>query len=498
MLEKVDLKQAISKQEYDLEIEVLRKKLFELQQELKKNKIPVIIVFEGWGAAGKGSTIASVINELDPRGFNVYSIAPCNEFEGRMPPLFRFWGNIPEYGKISIFDRSWYFDVSTGMIDSIGTFEEKIESYDEIKIFERQLTDDGYIIIKFFLHISKKEQKQRFEKLLSDENTSWRVSEKDKKHNKDYERHYKAFDVMINQTNTINAPWNVIAATDKRYTKREVLKIVINKIEEALNLGNENEDYKGSAKKISIDPKFTLIPTKPLSEIDLEKHVSDEEYYEKIEKYKERLTALHNMTYRKKIPVIIVYEGWDASGKGGNIMRIASALDPRGYDVIPIEAPDGCELKRHYLWRFWKQIPKTGHIAIFDRSWYGRVMVEKIEGICTKSQWLRAYNEINEFEYSLNRWGAIIVKFWLHIDKDEQLRRFNDRGDSATKQYKITDEDWRNRQKWNQYEAAANELIKYTSTDFAPWTIIESNNKKYARLKAMETLIKTIENQIQN
>ncbi|MGB5823632.1 MAG: polyphosphate:AMP phosphotransferase [Proteocatella sp.] len=496
MLEKVDLKQELSKQVYDDGIGILRERLFVLQQELKNKKIPVIILFEGWGAAGKGSTISSVINTLDPRGFNVYSISRCNELERRLPPLFRFWANIPEYGKMSIFDRSWYFDISTDLIDSVGDFEEKIESYDEIKTFERQLTDDGTVVIKLFLHISKKEQKERFEKLLSDKNTSWRVNDKDKKHHKDYEKHYKAFDVMINQTNTINAPWHIISATDRRYTNYEVLRIIIEKIEERIAEVEVSKENYNFSDKIIIDPKFTLVPTQPLSKIDLNKDISDEEYEEKLKECKSRLTYLHNMTYRKKIPVVIVYEGWDAAGKGGNIKRVSSALDPRGYDVIPIEAPDGCELRHHYLWRFWKQIPKTGHIAIFDRSWYGRVMVERVEGFCSESEWLRAYNEINEFENSLRRWGTIIVKFWLQIDKGEQLERFDNREETLIKQYKITDEDWRNREKWNQYESAVNDLIKYTSTDFAPWTIIESNNKKYARIKAMETLIKAIEKQI--
>jgi len=494
MLEKVDLKQELSKQEY--EIEILRERLFILQQELKHNKIPVIILFEGWGAAGKGSTIASVINTLDPRGFNVFSIAPCNEFERRMPPLFRFWNNIPEYGKMSIFDRSWYFDISTDMIDCIGTFEEKIECYDEINTFERQLTDDGYIIIKFFLHISKKEQKQRFDKLLSDKNTAWRVTEKDKRHNKDYENHYKAFDVMIKQTNTIYAPWNIIPATDKRYTKLEVLRIIIEKIEKGIAEIPVLKDRSNSAFRVLIRPKFTLLPASPLSDISLDKYISDEEYEVKIKECKDKLRTLQNITYQRKIPIVIVYEGWDAAGKGGNIRRIASALDPRGYDVIPIEAPNECERVRHYLWRFWKQVPKTGHIAIFDRSWYGRVLVERIEGFCTKGEWLRAYNEINEFENSLKQWGAIVLKFWLQIDKDEQLKRFNEREETTGKEYKMTDEDWRNREKWDLYQSAADDLIKYTNTYFAPWTIVESNSKKYSRIKVMETLIKAIEKQL--
>lgn len=494
MLEKIDLSKKISKEEYSQSIDGLRDKLAVLQQELKNNKIPVIVVFEGWGASGKGSVIASLINPLDPRGFKVNTVTPSNEFEKRMPPLYRFWENIPPYGHIAIFDRSWYLDVSTNLIDNVGEFEEKIESYDEINVFEKHLTDEGYVIVKFFLHISKKEQKERFEKLIKNKSTTWRVTEKDLKHNKDYEKHYKAFDVMINQTNTVNAPWHIIPSTDKRYTKKRVLEIMIAEIEEAIE--NKKMQKSSELTKIKIHPKFTLVEENGLNELDLDKHISDEEYEDRLKAYKSKLSFLHNKVYQKKIPIVIGYEGWDAAGKGGNIKRLTSALDPRGYNVTTIAAPNEAEAQRHYLWRFWQAMPKTGHITIFDRTWYGRVMVERIEGFCKENDWKRAYNEINEFEDSLSRWGCIIIKFWLQIDKEEQLRRFNEREQTLAKNYKITDEDWRNREKWDIYEEALKDMLKYTSTDFAPWTVIEANNKKFARLKALETLISRIEERI--
>ncbi len=494
MLEKIDLSKKISKEEYSQSIDGLRDRLAVLQQELKNNKIPVIVVFEGWGASGKGSVIASLINPLDPRGFKVNTVTPSNEFEKRMPPLYRFWEDIPPYGHIAIFDRSWYLDVSTNLIDNVGEFEEKIESYDEINVFEKHLTDDGYVIVKIFLHISKKEQKERFEKLIKNKSTTWRVTEKDLKHNKDYEKHYKAFDVMISQTNTVNAPWHIISSTDKRYTKKRVLEIMIAEMEEAIE--NKKNQKSSELTKIKIHPKFTLVEENGLNELELDKHISDEEYEDRLNAYKSRLSFLHNKVYQKKIPIVIGYEGWDAAGKGGNIKRLTSALDPRGYNVTTIAAPNEAEAQRHYLWRFWQAMPKTGHITIFDRTWYGRVMVERIEGFCKENDWKRAYNEINEFEDSLSRWGCIIIKFWLQIDKEEQLRRFNEREQTPAKNYKITDEDWRNREKWDVYEDALKDMLKYTSTDFAPWTIIEANNKKFARLKALETLIARIEEKI--
>ena len=230
--------------------------------------------------------------------------------------------------------------------------------------------------------------------------------------------------------------------------------------------------------------------------MDLTKDLSEDEYQEKLEKYKDRIEKLQNILYQKKIPVIMVYEGWDAAGKGGSIKRIASALDPRGYSVATIAAPNECEDSHHYLWRFWKKIPKTGHISIYDRSWYGRVLVERVEGFCSRSEWMRAYEEINEFEASLDKWGAVIIKFWLQIDRDEQLRRFNEREDTFSKKYKITDEDWRNRDKWDEYELAVSDMIRYTSTDFAPWNLIEANSKRHARIKTMEIFIDKIEERL--
>ena len=234
----------------------------------------------------------------------------------------------------------------------------------------------------------------------------------------------------------------------------------------------------------------------PLKEVDLHKSLEREEYKEKLEKEQKKLKKLHNQLYLSKTPVIIVYEGWDAAGKGGNIRRVAAALDPRGYEVVPIAAPSGMERAHQYLWRFWNRLPKTGHIGIFDRSWYGRVIVERIEGFCSEEEWQRAYQEINEFEKELCDWGAVIVKFWLHINQDEQLRRFEDRQNTPEKQWKITDEDWRNREKWPEYENAVDEMIRRTSTTFAPWTIIESQDKKYARIKAIKTLIRAVEQKL--
>ncbi len=496
MLEQVNLDKKVSKENYKPEAKELKKVLSSLQQRVKQAKLPVIILFEGWGAAGKGSIISDVILQLDPRGFNVYTTAAADESEKRKPFLWRYWNLIPQYGEFSVLDRSWYNEIITDRTDKKLNDDEFSDKIQRVNTFERQLSDDGYLIIKFFLHISKKEQKERFEKLEASELTKWRVTENDWKNNKKYNELYTVIDELTERTNTPNAPWHLVSSSDKRNACLEVYRTIVTAIETAL----ASKQLKESMPKMTGDAidygNFNLVKMPFLSEVSLDCRIDDDEYEERLKKLQKKLKNLHNELYLRKIPVIIAYEGWDAAGKGGNIKRVAAALDPRGYEVCPIAAPDKYELNHHYLWRFWKHIPKTGHIEIFDRTWYGRVMVEKIEGFCTQEQWKRAYKEINEFERELYDWGAVIVKFWIHVSKDEQLRRFNDRENTPEKRWKITDEDWRNREKWDYYESSINDMIKYTSTDFAPWTIVESEDKKYARIKALEVLIDAIEKRL--
>lgn len=282
-----------------------------------------------------------------------------------------------------------------------------------------------------------------------------------------------------------SAPWYIIDAKSKKWTELQVLETLTQGIDIAFN----NRDMAVPL----LQNVFPLEKMPLLSEIPLDKELADDEYQEELKQLQTRLGELHNRLYRKKVPVIIAYEGWDAAGKGGNIKRITGALDPRGYEVHPIASPEPHEKARHYLWRFWTRLPKTGHIAIFDRTWYGRVMVERLEGFCSENDWKRAYNEINEFEKELYDWGAVIIKFWVQIDKVAQLRRFTDRQNTPEKQWKITDEDWRNREKWDQYEEAVNEMIAKTSTTYAPWHVLESVDKKYARIKALKIVIEELE-----
>ncbi|MBQ8509913.1 MAG: phosphate--AMP phosphotransferase [Clostridia bacterium] len=478
----------------------------------KELKIPTVILFEGWGASGKGYMIEKLISELDPRGFKVYSIGGATADERRYPMLRRFWTKLPSYGNISIFDRSWYREVSISRVED-GLPHKTVELYyDEIREFERQLADDGYIIIKFFLNISKEEQRERFEALESSAATKWRVTDDDHRRHKNYAKYYEAFAEMIDRTNRIFAPWHVLDASDKKLTARTVVEIVNRTLTAAIDeklakKGDEDWSRKDDAidyelaerthanpipADVRVDMAIDPLPIPPLDSYDLSRIVTDEEYKVRLKELQNELFKLHNKLYMKKRPLIIVFEGWDAAGKGGSIKRLTSGLDPRGFEVIPVAAPTPTELSYQYLWRFWNTIPKTGHIGIYDRSWYGRVMVERLEGFAKRREWVRAFDEMNHFERSLVRSGAIVVKFWLHIDDDEQLRRFTERQNTPEKQWKITDEDWRNRDKRLGYHISVDQMLSLTNTPYAPWYVVESNNKKYARLKVLECIISEI------
>jgi len=463
--------------------------LFAGQMKIKEKKLPVLIIIEGWGTSGKGTLISNIIKNIDPRFFRVCNIGKRTEEEKRYPFIKKYFDLIPQKGQIRIFDGSPLGEIARLEAEGKISDKEYEERINSINIFERQLTEDGCLVIKLFLHIPKKEQKKRIDELLSDETTAWRVGKHDLSQNKHYKDYLKAYSKGIELTRSAFSPWYVIDGSSENWACLQALEI----INEALDTAFSNSQISYPV----LPNTFPLLKMPKLKDVKLKgKTLTEEEYDKKLDELQEKLKSLHNELYLRKIPVLICYEGWDAAGKGGNIKRIAAALDPRGCEVHPIASPEPHEKARHFLWRFWTRLPKDGHVAIFDRTWYGRVMVERIEGFCSENEYKRAYNEINEFEKELTDWGAIVIKFWVHIDKDTQLERFNDRQNTPEKQWKITDEDWRNREKWDLYETAVDEMLKKTSTEFAPWYILESVDKKYARIKALEIVIKCIEDKI--
>ena len=491
MLELVDLSQQLSKEDYRRVFPELELRLGECQRAARAAGVPVVIIIEGWDAAGKGSVINRLAQVLDPRGFKVHSIIEPDATEELHAWMWRFWSKLPAAGSIAIFDRSWYSRVLLERMDGSAPKQRWLQAYEDIQQLERQLSGSGTVIVKLWLHIGADEQKSRFKRLEKDPVTAWKVGKEEKKQQKRYDRWVEAVEEMLQRTAAAHAPWTVVESTHGRFARVKVFDSIVSAVEQEL-------DRRASAPKVVLEPmpEPEESPTSGetiLDRLDLSLTLDRAQYDEKLDKLQERLFQLEHELFLARIPAAIVFEGSDGGGKGGAIKRLTRGLDPRGYDVVPVGPPTDDEKARHYLWRFWREIPKAGHIKIFDRSWYGRVLVERVEGFCSEDEWQRSYREINEFERQLSDFGTVVVKFWLHIDPDEQLSRFKARQEDSHKQWKITDEDWRNREKWRQYKTAVVDMLHRTSTTYAPWTILEANSKLYARIKALSTVAAALE-----
>jgi polyphosphate:AMP phosphotransferase len=480
MLETVDLSATLIKSDYKKLRDDLDIQLAQLQREARQANIPIVVVFEGWEAAGKGTLLGQLLQALDPRGFKVHSIGPPTEEERFRPPMWRFWRRLPARGTIAIFDQSWYSQPLLGQIVDGLPEHDRLLAYEHIRILERQWSDDGVLIVKFFLHISKAEQGKRFRKIEKDPAFSWKIDEPAKRQHKRYDAFSHAVEDMLRETSTAYAPWTIVPAHDARFAHLQACETLVAAIKGALD-----------RQKAAPSPPQPDIPrrTSPLDRVDLTLTLDKDRYTKRLDELQEELRRLQHLCYIHRVPVVLVYEGWDAAGKGGNIRRLTARLDPRGYEVLPYGAPEGEEAVRHYLWRFWRNLPKAGHFAIFDRSWYGRVLVERVEGFADPAVWFRAYREINEFEEQMTSSGAVVLKFWLHISKEEQLARLTARQETPHKSWKITDEDWRNREKWEAYWDAASDMIERTSTVHAPWNVVPGNDKRYARVHVIEAVV---------
>lgn len=504
MLEKIDLSKKITNDEYKKNEKTLKANLGELQRKAWDLKVPVVLVFEGWHVSGMAEDINRFILSLDPRGYSFHTMTtPCYE-ELLKPFIVRFWSRIPVRGKIAIFDRSWY---SRAIIECLGRekSEEKMEKcINNINYFEQQLADDGYLIIKFFLHISEKEHKERFKALKKDEKDDIPLVldeyEKETRPDLDFIRNYNEYlpfvEKLLEKTDMPYASWSIVEANDKNFATLKIMKAVIHAIEASIEKATRTPSEQ-TLKYLDIEAQgIPQLNNSFLEKIDLSKKMDADEYKESKKLYQQKLVSLQYELFKKKRPMIVVFEGWDAAGKGGDIYRLVENLNPRLYKVVPVGSPNDIEKTHHYLWRFCEAIPKAGYITIFDRSWYGRVLVERVEGFCSEEEWKRAYREINEFEEILTQAGAIVIKFWLQVDKETQLERFNSRQLDPEKKWKITAEDWRNRNRWEDYNIAVNEMLQKTSTTNAQWTVVESNDKRYSRIKVLKTAVEALEKEL--
>jgi polyphosphate:AMP phosphotransferase len=486
-LGKLDLTKTTDEAKYEETLESYKNRLSVLQRTLRDVKVPVVIVIEGWNTAGITMAVHEIVRGLDPRGYALHAIEKPTVDERARPFLWRFWLRTPAKGRIALFARSWYSRAISEEMQK-HTWEKSLRRrIAQINTFERQLCDDGTVILKFFLHITKEEQKARLEERERNPLTAWLVTPSIWNIHRHYDDSLPLIDDFIEKTDTDCAPWTLVEAMDRKFAILKVYSTIVKVLEKTAREAQDGKQKKGKAKEI-VKPKKN--PVKRHS--SAEKIFSKDELQEIFSTLQIEMLELQYLLFKRRIPLMVVYEGWDAAGKGGNITRVTRFMNPLGYYVVPISAPTEHEKDYHYLRRFIKHFPTGGDIAIFDRSWYGRVLVERVEKFCRESEWQRAYQEINEMEEDfVSSSGGGIVKFWLEISKEEQLKRFRQRAEDPAKEYKITDEDWRNREKWDDYEGAIDEMLARTSTEVAPWTIVESDDKWFARVKALRTVIAT-------
>lgn len=468
----------------DFKVSELGERFARLQRICEAMDIPILIIVDGWESSGKGYVIIDLVRELNSKYVDVEVFEKMTEEEAQYPFIRKFWINIPKKGHVKIYDRSFYYD----LMDDIDIDEETLKKrIDSIKTIEKTLYDDKTIVIKFFLDVSEETQKERIEEYEDSDVKQIYVDVRDKEQNENYDEYREHFKEILELTNFKYTPWHIIDANDKKAASKEALGVVLEEVQRGIERVAVQRE-KGVRLKRDYVPR-----SEPLRDVDLRKEISDEEYKDVRKDLQREVQDMFLRYYQEDIPIVLVFEGVDAAGKDGAIDRLIRYVDPRLYKVHAISAPTEAEDARNYLWRFYIKLPKDGKAAIFSRSWYGRVMVERVEGFATENEWERAYDEILNLEKQIYDHGGLILKFFVVIDKETQLERFEARENNEDKQYKITEEDWRNRDKWDQYIDAMNEMLDRTNVDYAPWIIVEGNNKKFARIKVMKEFLKHAE-----
>lgn len=512
MFRTAELGQTVPKAEYKTRALELRQELLQVQQDLREcGRFPVILVFAGVDGAGKGETVNLLNAWMDPRWLVTRAYGEPADVERERPEYWRFWRDLPGKGQVGMFLSSWYskpvLDKVYGNID-LANFDERL---DRIIAFENALAADQAVILKFWMHLSQAAQKARLKAMEKDPLLRWRVTPVDWQHWQMYERFIEAAERTIMRTSTAKGPWFIVEGADERYRSLAVATIIrdgIRKRLEELRIEAEHEanrtrngaeqpqtptTIQGTAAVLgTTDAPLRTI----LNSLDMGQTLDKSDYKTQLKRYQAKLNLLHRKALQSGTSTIVLFEGPDAAGKGGAIRRLTAALDARNYQVIPIAAPTDEERAHHYLWRFWRHLSRAGRFTIFDRSWYGRILVERVEGFASDEELARAYAEINDFEAQLIEHGIVLLKYWVHITKDEQHQRFKAREETPHKQWKLTEEDWRNRNKWEAYEIAVNDMVEHTSTSLSPWILVEGNDKRFARIKVFQTLCAKLEEKL--
>jgi AMP-polyphosphate phosphotransferase len=488
MFESAELGHRIDKETYRKAVPELRAALLDAQYELKEqNKIPVVVLVSGQDGAGKGETINILYEWMDPRFISTLAFSAPTDEERERPAMWRYWRALPPKGRVGIFAGSWYSDPIHDRIENLLSKFALDQRIDQINRFEAMLVNEGALVLKFWFHLTKEGQRNRLKALEKDPKTAWRVTKWNWDRLKTYDKLQDVAGHMLRLTNTPWAPWIIVEGTDDRYRSLTVGRILLDSLKQRLADTGKRATPVAPPVPPNIDGRDVL------SELELSHRLTKKAYESELAQWQGRLSELVRHPRFKERSLICVFEGADAAGKGGSIRRIGAAMDARQYQIVPVAAPTEEERAQPYLWRFWRHMPRTGRVTIFDRSWYGRVLVERVEGFCAEADWLRAYTEINDFEHELAGAGAIVIKFWLQISAEEQLKRFKEREKIEFKRFKITDEDWRNREKWDAYHQAVCNMVDRTSTGNAPWTLVEANDKNYARVKVLRTVCERLE-----
>lgn len=490
MFEVAELGHTVEKSVYKEKSAQLRTELLTIQDRLKDSPFSVIIIISGVDGGGKGEVINRLNEWLDAHYMRTIALGAPTDEEQERPKFWRFWRTLPAKGNIGVYVGSWYSDPIARRVYQkidVNTLQGELIQINQL---EQLLSDDNTLIIKCWLHLKKETQIKRLKDLAKDPATKWRVTDKDRQHLGLYDEFIGVAEQVLTETSKAHAPWLIVEGSDIRYSSLTVGQHILERIRQHIQLhidaqanGNDHDNLPSSQVE-----QYNL-----LDALDLGLKLDKADYKKQLEKYQGKLNELTRHALAAKRSSILVFEGWDAAGKGGAIRRLTEAMDARHYQVIPIAAPTDEERAHHYLWRFWRHIPRAGQITIYDRSWYGRVLVERVEGLAKPSQWQRAYSEIVNFEEAMLAHGIIILKFWLHIDRDEQMRRFKSREQISFKQFKITEEDYRNREKWDDYQKAVNEMVARTSTSKSPWLLVEANDKNYARIKIIKAYCDRLE-----
>ncbi|HRD92663.1 MAG TPA: polyphosphate:AMP phosphotransferase [Accumulibacter sp.] len=491
MFESAELGHKIDKATYREEVPKLRAALLETQAQLRDNdSFPVIILISGVDGSGKGETINVLYEWMDPRYLTTHAYSAPTAEEKARPSMWRYWRALPPKGRIAIFSGSWYSHPIAERITNDMSRSDFDQRMDQLNRFEEMLVNEGALILKFWIHLSKEAQRERLQSIEANPLTKWRVTKASWDRLKTYDKLQEVAGHLLRTTSTSWAPWIIVEGTDDRYRSLTVGKTILDAVQKRLL-----EKREASAPLAPpVSPRIDGLDV--LSALDMSQTLAKDVYETELAKWQGRLAELTRHPAFTKRALVIAFEGSDAAGKGGAIRRVTSAMDARQYQIIPIAAPTREELAKPYLWRFWRRMPRLGRVAIFDRTWYGRVLVERVEGFCSEADWSRAYAEINDFEHDIWHAGGIVIKFWLQISDEEQLKRFEGRAEVEHKRFKITEEDWRNREKAAQYHEAVCDMMERTSSGTAPWTIVEANDKYFARVKVLRTICERVEKEL--